>query len=215
MEIKSRWNADTHRYTFRSDLTYESIVSESALLFEDAEYLYEPIKRPYYGAWAPEFNLDRMKDMASVLLVSGISATVLFLLFFTYLFISRQKLRTAVERSLGVGKLWCVLSLAGGMITVAVPAAAVGAVAAWFMTNRAISTVFESAMTVDTRYSNWSNAADASVNMTEIADELIVEPRVFIFVGLCIAAAAVCAAFAGAIANLRSEPIVLLSGRKE
>jgi hypothetical protein len=37
VEIKIDWNADTREYTFRSILTYESIVQESALLFEEAD----------------------------------------------------------------------------------------------------------------------------------------------------------------------------------
>ncbi len=50
------WDAASQSYTNFDNLVYNSIVSESDLQFEGADYLKGPEKRPYYGAYMPDYH---------------------------------------------------------------------------------------------------------------------------------------------------------------
>ena len=59
------------------------------------------------GYSALEQSFQNTRKMSAILLSAGIGTTILILLFFCHMFIAKQKLRTAVERSLGMTKKQC------------------------------------------------------------------------------------------------------------
>jgi putative ABC transport system permease protein len=60
-------------------------------------------------------GMDNMKNMSLTLTVVGFVMVVFILLFFSHLFIIKQEKRTAIERSLGMGKGKCMVSLLSGI----------------------------------------------------------------------------------------------------
>ncbi len=56
METTNRWDATTGIYTHYSDPIYNKIIPSSVLQFKNANYVKGPEKRPYYGAYMPEYN---------------------------------------------------------------------------------------------------------------------------------------------------------------
>lgn len=64
-------------------------------------------------------GLEQMKGMGVTLFGAGVTAAFLILLFFSKLLIGKQKLRTAMERSLGLNPRQCRRSLLAGMMLVA------------------------------------------------------------------------------------------------
>ncbi|MEN6419689.1 MAG: hypothetical protein ABFC73_12295, partial [Clostridiaceae bacterium] len=63
-------------------------------------------------------GLLQIKQVAVALLISGLLVTLLILLFFCNLFIGKQKRRTAIERSLGMDKRACTISLVSGVLAI-------------------------------------------------------------------------------------------------
>jgi hypothetical protein len=60
-------------------------------------------------------GMDNMKNMSITLTIVGFVMVVFILLFFSHLFIIKQEKRTAIERSLGMGKGKCMVSLLSGI----------------------------------------------------------------------------------------------------
>lgn len=60
-------------------------------------------------------GMDNMKNMSLTLTIVGFVMVVFILLFFSHLFIIKQEKRTAIERSLGMGKGKCMVSLLSGI----------------------------------------------------------------------------------------------------
>lgn len=56
VETTSMWDAATRLYTQYSNSIYNKIIPLSILHFNNANYVKEPEKRPYYGAYMPEYN---------------------------------------------------------------------------------------------------------------------------------------------------------------
>ncbi|MCL1835391.1 MAG: hypothetical protein FWG48_04445 [Oscillospiraceae bacterium] len=54
IEIDETWDALSKDYTRRRIARYAAPVPVAVLDFEGAEYVFEPEKRPYYGAWRPD-----------------------------------------------------------------------------------------------------------------------------------------------------------------
>ena len=88
----------------------------------------EEIELTFYDMGYSELQsgLENMKSMALLLLSVGALMVVFLLLFFTHLFITKQKTRTAIERSLGVSKGKCRTSLLVGLMLIIVLGSGVG-----------------------------------------------------------------------------------------
>jgi hypothetical protein len=56
IKITNIWDAALQSYTHYNSLVYDRIIPESVLQFEGANYLNGPEKRPYYGAYMPNFH---------------------------------------------------------------------------------------------------------------------------------------------------------------
>ena len=160
-------------------------------------------------------GLDAMKNVSLVFLLTGTATTLLILIFFTYLFISKQKKRTAVERSLGLSKTRCGLSLLTGMMLIVLLGSLVGGVAGYLVSGAVQEQVMDAGkgQTFDTMFSNWVNNADTQTKI-EIGIEKP-NPTGFAAMGLIVIAVAVLLALIGIRGNLRHEPLRMLSTRNE
>lgn len=56
-EIIEMWSADTKSITYKRSRTYGEWVDPKVLDFEEADYLTSPRKRPYFGAYVPQYQL--------------------------------------------------------------------------------------------------------------------------------------------------------------
>jgi putative ABC transport system permease protein len=160
-------------------------------------------------------GMDTMKSMAVILLVSGIATTVLNLLFFCNLLISRQKKRTAIERSLGAGIPRCALSLLSGVLALVILSAILGSLTGWILTGWAAEhTAGEE--TYSTRYSSWSvNTQSSDTAGDETASETHrPEAAIPLLAGCAVVWIALIIASAAAYMNLKTEPLILLSSRE-
>ena len=158
-------------------------------------------------------GLDRMRVMSVVLLSVGGGAMILILIFFTFLFIVKNKKRTAIERSLGLSKGKSALSLFSAMMPLNVFGIALGCAVGYFLcgfiAEQAI--VFGNKGAFDLTYSNWVNNSDKleQVPIGSASFEVV--------------AAVACTALAvsmviisvGIWRNLRHEPLALLCTREE
>ena len=160
-------------------------------------------------------GMDAMKNVSLVLLLSGVATTLLILVFFSYLFISKQKKRTAIERSLGMSKSRCSLSLLAGMMLLVLLGGFAGGVVGYLVSGVAQEQIIAVSQehSFDTRYSNWFNNADAQAELELSISEP--DPATFAGVSLSVILAAAVVALVGIRGNLRSEPLAMLSARKE
>ena len=72
-------------------------------------------------------GIDNMKNFSLVLLAAGVILTGLLLVFYSYLYVTRQMKRTAVERSLGMTRGQCRRSILSGFILIVLIGSMVGA----------------------------------------------------------------------------------------
>jgi ABC-type antimicrobial peptide transport system permease subunit len=158
-------------------------------------------------------GLDAMKNVSLILLLSGTAATLLILTFFTYLFITTQKKRTAIERSLGMSKTSCLLSLLSGVVLIALIGCFAGGIVGYGVSGSVQKLVMLTGQVYDTTFSSWVNNAD--VQLTLNATMSAPDPFIFILVALGTMLVAVVLALLGIWGNLQSEPLTLLSRRKE
>ncbi len=158
-------------------------------------------------------GLDDMMNTASVLLVAGTVITLLILILFCHLFITKQRKRTAIERSLGLSRNKCIASLLTGILVIVIPACIIGSAISLWLTGYAAEqvTAAHSEQAYDTMYSDWVNSDNPE------ADELTIGMKGSLnnaWVGLWVIPAALLIAYVNIRGNLKSEPLRLL-GEKE
>ncbi|HOQ76703.1 MAG TPA: hypothetical protein PK369_09075 [Thermoclostridium sp.] len=152
-------------------------------------------------------GLEAMKKTAVILFAVGIAATLLVVTLFCHLFISKQKKRTAIERSLGMNKRLCALSLLAGLMLVVIAAYIFGSLAGYLLTDIiARQRPLDSNESFDISYSNWRPTADTYVKMSVSMEG--------IWRGALISASVIPATLLYALVsitmNLRHEPLQLL-----
>lgn len=157
-------------------------------------------------------GLDRMKALGLLLLGAGIVTVLLLLLFFGHLFISRQKRRTAVERSLGTDEKQCRYSLLSGMLLIVIFGSTLGSFLGYRFTENA-SAQAGGKEYYDTAYSSSflhvDTGEDAEIDY-ETAGEWIIALNIG---GILLAAYAI--SDMEIRKNLRCEPLRLLGERPE
>jgi len=160
-------------------------------------------------------GVDRMRVISTVLLMVGSSAMILILIFFTFLFIIKSKKRIAIERSLGLSKKTCALSLFCSMMPLTILGIAAGSVAGYQLSGFTTGLVaeFGSKDAFDLSFSNWVNDAGklAQVQIDSQAAGIGVIAMTA-FAALVISVLIVCI---GVWRNLRYEPLSLLSKRED
>ncbi len=159
-------------------------------------------------------GLDEMKNMAILMFTVGAVTTLFVTILFCNLFITRQRRRTAIERSLGLSKALCTISLLLGILVIVIPAYVVGGAASNALTGWAVRAMNapRAEEAFDTTYSDWANTVDDNI---EASAEISAEGAGPTYlVGASLIPVALLIAFAAIRGNLREEPLKLL-GEKE
>ena len=159
-------------------------------------------------------GMETMRDTATILFVVGIATMLFVLILFCHLFIAKQRKRTAIERSLGMSKSLCSVSLLAGLLFIVIAAYAFGSTAGYGLTVYTVkhSNIAHSQEAFDVMYSNWRYTVDENaISKTDVSTAGAAE-------GIPAAAVVIPAALLIALinirSNLKSEPLKLL-GEKE
>lgn len=155
-------------------------------------------------------GLEAMKKTSVILFAVGIAATLLVIALFCHLFISRQRKRTAIERSLGMDKRLCTVSLLAGLMLVVIAAYIFGSLAGYLLTDIiARQRPLDGSESFDISFSNWRPTADTNVKMSVSMEG--------IWRGALISASVILVTLVYALINvainLRHEPLQLLGER--
>ena len=160
-----------------------------------------------------EQSFQNTRRMSRILLVAGVGTTLLILLFFCHIFIAKQKLRTAVERSLGMTKRQCGKSLLSGMLVITAAGCAAGSGAGALLTGTAVKSLEKHA-----EYSSMYSAGKALVEEMAAAPDVLSGSVVRIIIPVAAAAAVFVMAYLTAYflagRNLKEEPMELLARMK-
>ncbi len=159
-------------------------------------------------------GLEAMKNTAIILFIAGGVTTLFVLLLFCHLFITKQRKRTAVERSLGMSKRLCTVSLLAGMLLIVAAACIFGSAAGFALTELTASQAnfMQSQQGFDTTFSDWANSTDAAkISDASISTEGTAERAL---AGLLVLPAALLIALGSVRGNLKSEPLKMLSERE-
>lgn len=160
-------------------------------------------------------GMNNLKIVAMILIVVSIVTTLAILLFFIFLFIGKQKKRTAIERSLGMNKKECIMSLLYGILGIVSIGSFVGSITGFMISERFMMNATNLGEELySTSFSNWVNSTDKIIQLASTqggASSLLVS------IILCL----VVIIISGVIAlvfiknNLRTEPLSLLSKTEE
>lgn len=159
-------------------------------------------------------GMRNIKMVALILMVISGATTMAILFFFIFLFITKQKKRTAIERSLGMSKKECILSMLYGILFIISIGAVTGSFAGFMITNFIMSNLKDTGVgQYSTAFSNWVNNSDNASQISAVrvsANSLmsIVLCIMVIFVSLLIA-------FLFIKRNIKVEPLGLLSKSEE
>lgn len=80
-------------------------------------------------------SLKNARLSAMLLLAVGALSALTVIVLLLYFFVIKERKRTAVERSMGLSKRQCRVSLVSGILVLAIPAVALGSWASWAMGN--------------------------------------------------------------------------------
>ncbi len=163
-------------------------------------------------------SLNNSLAMALLLLLGGIMAALSIVALLLYFFVVKEKKRTAIERSLGMTKRQCRMSLLSGLMILTVLSASAGSVCGVLAMDKvreplaAAETVEDrdSQYIYDTRYSPWAQgrvlAEKAEINVKTPA-------AVYCAVPLCLSMLVMALAVVLVAVSFRTDPIYLLSTR--
>ncbi len=162
-----------------------------------------------------ESGLKNMKKMAYILLLAGIITALLIVIFFSNMFITRQKKRTAIERSLGAGRKQCIYSLLIGIVLIAGLGSIAGSAAGYFLTGK-VAEGMGNIVHYDTTYSNGLLGIKTSQEGEDVSiDTTAVSMAVTVLAGSGVLLLTIGISLAGIHRNLKNEPLILLSSKDE
>lgn len=162
------------------------------------------------GYSALEQSFQNTRKMSAILLSAGIGTTILILLFFCHMFIAKQKLRTAVERSLGMTKKQCRTSLLSGMLVTAAIGCAVGAGAGSLLTGT-VARSLEKSTTYSSLYSTGKAVIEEIASSPEVLTGGLARVAIPVTAAAAVLAMAWLTAYIMVSGNLREEPMELLA----
>lgn len=159
-----------------------------------------------------EANINNMKYIARLLIVMGVTMVLMVLAYFSWLFILKQKERTAVERCLGFCKRHSFVSLFSGIFLLILVGSVCGSVAGSYLSGE-IAGKIERETYYDKTFGNSvsMDAEDIDEASYEQADPL----RAAAECVLAIVAAGTMISAVEIYVNLRKEPMKMLAGRPE
>ncbi len=157
-------------------------------------------------------GLDNIKNMSVILCAAGVIATLLILAFFCNLFITKQKKRTAIERSLGMSKWKCTQSMISGLLLIVLIGSLIGSMTGFLLTKVAASLI-SGRTAYDTTYTMGSGS-------NSLGEEMGIGYTAPLFTfsaitGVVIILLALVISLLVVRNNLRCEPLELLSERTE
>lgn len=160
-------------------------------------------------------GLDEMKNMAILMLTVGAVTTLFTVILFCHLFITKQRRRTAIERSLGLSKARCTLSLLAGIFVIIIPAYIFGGLASHYLTGLAASrmNMAQAEVAYDTTFSDWVNGDDGDVAASVTISMEANDEGIYV-AGAAVIPAALLIAFAAIRGNLKEAPLKLLSEKE-
>ncbi len=159
-------------------------------------------------------GLEHIKGMSLFLLVAGLLATVMILVFFCNMFIAKQKRRTAIERSLGMSKWSCTCSMVCGILFIVSIGSIIGSLAGFFLTDRAAD-VLSGNEYYDSTYTNGSVSNTAGDDNDDDLQYAKADMALSAATGGVIILLAGILSFVVVTYNLKYEPLELLSEKWE
>lgn len=160
-------------------------------------------------------GMKNLKMVAMILIVVSIVTTLAILLFFIFLFIGKQKKRTAIERSLGMNKKECIRSLLYGILGIISIGSLIGSIIGFkisemFMPNS--TELGEELYSIS--FSNWVNNTD---KITQLDSAQGVSSSLLVSIFLCFSVIFLSSVIALLFIenNLKTEPLELLSKTEE
>lgn len=165
-----------------------------------------------YGDLMTSLNNARMS--AVLLFTGGVIAAVGIVVLLLYFFIVKQKKRTAIERSLGMSKAQCRVSLMAGILVLALVASVIGVGigAVLLQSDVLMDTAQSETEEIDTTFSIW---AKGQTEVTEPETDATVPVAVYVFIPVCLLVFIFLLSLVLVNRNLKTEPILLLSGKGE
>lgn len=153
-------------------------------------------------------SLNASKIAAALLLLAGIFSVFAIVLLLLYFFIVKEKKRTAIERSLGMTKRQCRISLLTGIMAIALASAILGSVGGGLALEHIDFSPQEETMDEDysVEYSLWALTEEPQVEL-----EADTPTEIFFLVPLGLLLALFPLALLAVNRNLKIEPIYLLS----
>ena len=153
-------------------------------------------------------------DMTDIPKVSSGDIAVLILLFFCNLFIGKQKRRTAIERSLGMGKRSCTISLLTGVLAIVTLGSIVGCGAGYALSGAVMGllSALSKSVSFSTEFSNWAQSTSDVTQMNLVTG--MVSPLVPLICFTSVVLLSLGISLLQIRSNLRSEPLKLLSTPK-
>lgn len=176
-------------------------------------------------------SLDKARLSAVLLFAAGLGASVAIVALLLYFFVIKEKKRTAIERSLGVSRHQCRVSIISGLMVLAVTGTALGSAGGAVLLHwedmhpREAETV--TAHTVygdqevaafagfDIRYSQWAKAQVSAGDLELSESSRAVQQSLLIIAPLLVLALIWALGVLLVNRNLRIEPILLLSTRAD
>ena len=158
-------------------------------------------------------GMKNVRQVAIILMAVSTVTTLALLLFFIYMFISKQKKRTAIERSLGMSKKECTKSMLYGILGVITVGSISGGVIGFLITRFVMpSSIRDKANIYMTEFSNWIiNTDKVTMTNTGTAANLLITLLACLLVILVSYGLALLYIHN----NLRTEPLALLSKKEE
>ena len=154
-------------------------------------------------------GLENMKRVSAIFLVIGFVMSLALIIFFCNLFISKNIMRTAIERLLGYTSRQCAVSLLSGFLLAAILSVAVGC-AAGILTERLITDSIDSQVYFDTSFTIGPLGQNV-IKFEEPKTSMIYAP----VAGMLQLIATVIVSLVFMRANVKKEPLILLGGREE
>ena len=156
-----------------------------------------------------------MREMSMVLLATGAVSAMCIVIFFCYLFIGKQRRRTAIERCLGMTNGQCARSLLAGIVVIALSGCSAGAFAGQYFAGTAAAQM-AFAETFDTRFSNGEiqfnrERSEQESGAVETAYLTETDWRISAACGGLVFLFTLASSLSGIYGNLRQEPLKLLS----
>lgn len=159
-------------------------------------------------------GLLNMRYVAIILFAAGLLSALAILVLLLYFFIVKQKKRTAIERSLGMSKAQCRVSLMAGILVLALVASVIGVgIGAVLLQSDVLTGTAQSETEeIDTTFSIW---AKGQTEVTEPETDATVPVAVYVFIPVCLLVFIFLLSLVLVNRNLKTEPILLLSGKGE